>query len=132
MAVTDPVADMLTRIRNACKAKFESVEIPASKLKSEIARILKQEGYINDYELLADNKQGIIRIQLKYDKERLPVIRALKRVSKPGNRKHVNKHNIPRVLNDLGIAILSTSQGVLTSQEARRMGVGGEVLCYVW
>lgn len=132
MVLTDPIADMLTRIRNALQAEKKEVFVPASKLKLEIARILRKEGYINDFQYVEDGKQGLLRIFLKYTPDGEPVISGLKRVSKPGGRVYVSKDKIPRVLNGLGIAILSTSKGVLTDREARRLGVGGEVLCYIW
>ncbi|MBC7326672.1 30S ribosomal protein S8 [bacterium] len=132
MVLTDPIADMLTRIRNALRAEKEVVVVPASKLKVEIARILRKEGYIHDFQFVDDGKQGLLKIYLKYTPEGEPVITGLKRVSKPGGRVYVSKDEIPRVLNGLGIAILSTSKGVLTDREARRLGVGGEVICYVW
>lgn len=132
MSVTDPIADMLTRIRNASSAKFEQVEVPASSLKLEVARILKQEGYIRNYRLISDNPQGTIRVQLKYDEKGQPVITTLRRISKSGRREYVGKDRLPRVLSGLGIAIMSTSRGVMTSQQARRRGIGGEVLCHVW
>ena len=133
MSMTDPIADMLTRIRNANMAGHERVEVSASKVKLEIIRILLEEGFIRNYRLLDDGKQGIIRIYLKYganSKEK--VITDLKRISKPGRRVYVKSDKLPRVFGDLGIAILSTSQGVKTSLECRRTRVGGEVLCYVW
>lgn len=132
MVLTDPIADMLTRIRNALRAEKEEVTIPASKLKLEIARILRKEGYINDFQYIEDGKQGLLKIYLKYTPEGEPVISGLKKVSKPGGRIYVPKDKIPRVLNGLGIAILSTSKGVLTDREARRLGVGGELLCFIW
>jgi len=122
----------LTRIRNALQAEKTDVLVPASKLKIEIARILRKEGYINDFQYIEDGKQGILKLFLKYTPEGEPVISGLKRVSKPGGRVYVPKDRIPRVLNGLGIAILSTSKGVLTDREARRLGVGGELLCYIW
>ena len=133
MSMTDPIADMLTRIRNANMAGHERVEISASKLKSEIARTLFEEGFIRNYRLIEDGKQGIIRIYLKYganNKEK--AITNLKRISKPGRRVYCKSDKLPRVFGDLGIAILSTSRGVKTSIECRRAKVGGEVLCYVW
>lgn len=131
MAMSDPIADMLTRIRNANTARHESVEIPASNIKRQIAQILKQEGFVRDVEYIDDSKQGIIRIFLKYhDKNR--VITGLKRISKPGLRVYVKHQEIPRVLGGLGIAILSTSQGVMTDKQARMSKVGGEVLAFVW
>ncbi len=132
MTLTDPIADMLTRIRNANMVGHESVEVPASKIKKEIAKTLKEEGFIKDFEVIDDNKQGIIKIHLKYGKNNEKVITGLKRISKPGLRVYAKKDEIPKVLGGLGIAILSTSQGILTDKEARRRGIGGEVLCYVW
>jgi small subunit ribosomal protein S8 len=132
MTMTDPIADMLTRIRNANAVGHEKVEIPGSKIKWAIAEILKREGYIRDAEFIPDDKQGVIRIFLKYGRNQERVITGLKRISKPGLRVYVKKENIPRVLGGLGIAILSTSKGILTDKEARKLGVGGEVLCYVW
>jgi len=133
MVMTDPIADMLTRIRNAMNARIDVVEVPASKIKEGILRILKQEGYIRDYERVEDGKQGILRVYLKYD-PRLKkfAIEGLKRISKPGRRVYVSKDEIPRVLSGYGIAIISTSKGLMTDREARREGVGGEVICYVW
>lgn len=130
--LTDPIADMLTRIRNALKAKKPEVVIPASKMKLEIARILRKEGYISDFQFIDDGKQGLIKIFLKYTLDGEPAISGLKRVSKPGGRIYVSKDKLPRVLNGLGIAIVSTPKGVLTDREARRLGVGGEVVCYIW
>ncbi len=130
--MTDPIADMLTRIKNALQAKKEEVDIPSSKLKLRIAEILKEEGYIRDFKLIQDAKQGIIRVFLKYDEYGEPVISGLKRISKPGRRIYVSKDKIPRVMRGLGVAILTTSKGVMTDREARKMGVGGEVICYVW
>jgi small subunit ribosomal protein S8 len=132
MVMTDPIADMLTRIRNANMVRHEKLEIPASKMKKEIAEILKREGFIRDVELVEDNKQGIIRIFLKYGTNRERVITGLKRISKPGLRVYAQSNEIPRVLNGLGIAIVSTSKGVITDKEARQQQVGGEVLAYVW
>lgn len=131
--MTDPIADYLTRIRNAVKAKHKIVEIPASNLKKAITQILHDQGYILSYKFVDDEKQGAIKIALKYDpKTRIPAIRLLKRVSRPGLRKYVGSTEIPRVLNGLGIAILSTSQGVITDKQARNLNVGGEVLCYIY
>jgi len=130
--MTDPIADMLTRIKNALQAKKEEVDIPSSKLKLRIAEILKEEGYIRDFKLIQDAKQGIIRVFLKYDEYGEPVISGLKKISKPGRRIYVSKDKIPRVMRGLGVAILTTSKGVMTDREARKMGVGGEVICYVW
>lgn len=130
--LTDPIADMLTRIRNASKAKQESVEMPSSKQKVEIAKVLKREGYIEDYEVIASNPQDILRVQLKYTADRRGVIHGLRRISKPGLRVYVKKDEVPRVLGGLGIAIISTSKGIMTDREARKAGLGGEVICYVW
>lgn len=132
MSMTDPIADMLTRIRNACKAKHRKVDVPASTLKREIARILKEERFIHAYAYVEDGSQGTLRLYLKYDKDEESVIRGIERISRPGLRQYARKQKIPRVLNGLGIAILSTSHGVMTDRESRRAGVGGEVLCYVW
>ena len=132
MSMTDPVADMLTRIRNANVARHERVEIPASHLKEEVARILQEEGFIRNYRYLEDRKQGILRIYLKYSKDKERVISGIRRISKPGRRIYVGKVELPRVLNGLGIAILSTSRGVMTAAQCKKAGIGGEVLCYVW
>lgn len=132
MVMTDPIADMLTRIRNASSVKHESVEIPRSKLKEDLARILKDEGFIKEYRVVEDNKQGTIRIFLKYDADKGQVIKGIKRISKPGLRVYANKDEVPRVLGGLGVAILSTSQGIVTDRYARNEGIGGEVICYVW
>lgn len=132
MAMSDPIADMLTRIRNANTARHESLEIPASNVKRSIADILKEEGFVRDAEFIEDNKQGIIRIFLKYSPDNERVITGLKRISKPGLRVYTNHEDIPRVLGGLGIAILSTSQGVMTDKRARQSNVGGEVLAYIW
>jgi small subunit ribosomal protein S8 len=130
--VTDPIGDYLTRLRNAIMAGHKVVEIPASNLKKEITKILMDKGYILNYKFIDDNKQGIIKIAIKYDsKTRESAIRELKRVSKPGSRQYRSSGELPRVLNGLGIAILSTSKGVITDKEARQLNVGGEVLCYV-
>lgn len=131
MAMTDPIADMLTRIRNATIVRDKVVEVPASKIKKELAKIFKEEGYIQDYESIDDSKQGTIRIYLKYTgKEN--VISGLKRISKPGLRVYAQKEEIPKVLGGLGIAVLSTSKGIMTDRKARNEGIGGEVICYVW
>ncbi len=132
--ITDPIADLLTRVRNAQKAKHRVVEIPASNIKKEITKILKDKGYILNYKFEDEvNYQGNIKIALKYHPEtKIPAIKSVKRVSKPGLRQYCDSENIPRVLNGLGIAILSTSKGVITDKEARDLGVGGEVLCYVY
>lgn len=132
MVMTDPIADMLTRIRNANHAKHEFVDIPASKIKKEIANILLEEGYIKGFDIIDDGKQGIIRVELKYQQNKERVITGIKRISKPGLRVFVGKEDTPRVLGGLGIAILSTSKGILTDKKARTQGVGGEVICYVW
>lgn len=132
MAITDPIADMLTRIRNGCMAGFEVVDIPSSKMKQEISRILKEEGYIKESKIINDQVQGIIRLYLKYDDTNRPVITNLKRISKPGRRVYVKKDNTPRVLGGLGIAILSTSKGIMTDKNIRKAQLGGEVLCHVW
>lgn len=132
MAMTDPIADFLTRIRNANMVKHESVEVPASKMKRDIAEILKNEGFIRDVEYIDDDKQGIIRIFLKYGKNNERVISGLRRISKPGLRSYVKADAVPKVLNGLGIAILSTSEGVMTDKDARAKKIGGEVIAYVW
>ena len=132
MQITDPVADMLTRIRNANTAKHESVDVPASNLKKAIAKILLDEGYIKSYEVVEDGTQGIIRIQLKYLAGKEKVISGLRRVSKPGLRVYAGADELPRVLKGLGIAIISTSKGVMTDKTARANHVGGEVLAFVW
>lgn len=129
--LTDPIADMLTRIRNATRIKAEKVDVPISRLKLEIAKILKEEGFIKGYKILRDKKQGILRIVLKYvDGE--SVISGLERVSKPGRRVYAGKKEIPRVMGGIGVAIVTTSKGILSDKECRREGVGGEILCYVW
>jgi len=130
--MSDPIADMLTRIRNANMVRHEKLEVPASNLKKEIAEILKREGFIRDVEYVEDSKQGIIRIFLKYGKNEERVITGLKRISKPGLRVYAKSNEVPRVLNGLGIALVSTSNGVLTDKEARAKQVGGEVVAYVW
>ncbi|MGA8943440.1 MAG: 30S ribosomal protein S8 [Thermoactinomyces sp.] len=132
MVMTDPIADMLTRIRNANMVRHESVEFPASRMKREIAEILKREGFIRDAEYIEDNKQGIIRVFLKYGANNEKVITGLKRISKPGLRVYVKANEIPRVLRGLGIALLSTNKGILTDKEARQQKVGGEVIAYIW
>ncbi len=132
MNTTDPIADMLTRIRNANTSKHSTVDIPASKMKTSIAQILLDEGYIKSFEEIKDDKQGIIRVTLKYDENGKRVISGLKRISKPGLRIYVNKEEIPQVLNGLGIALISTSKGIKTDKNARKEGLGGEVLAYVW
>jgi small subunit ribosomal protein S8 len=132
MVMSDPIADLLTRIRNANLVRHETVEIPASKAKKEIVEILKREGFIRDAEYVEDNKQGIIRVFLKYGPNNERVITGLKRISKPGLRVYTKSLEIPRVLGGLGIAIISTSKGVMTDKEARQAKAGGEVICYVW
>ena len=132
MTTTDPIADMLTRIRNANSAKHKTVDIPASNMKLGIAEILFKEGYIKSFEEIKDENQGIIRVTLKYDEKGTRVIDGLKRISKPGLRVYASKENLPKVLNGLGIAIISTSKGLKTDKEARNLGVGGEVLEYIW
>ena len=132
MAMTDPIADFLTRIRNANMVKHESVEVPASKMKRDIAEILKNEGFIRDVEYIDDDKQGIIRVFLKYGKNNERVISGLRRISMPGLRSYVKADAVPKVLNGLGIAILSTSEGVMTDKDARAKKIGGEVIAYVW
>ncbi len=132
MVMTDPVADMLTRIRNSNNAKHDTVDIPASNVKKAITEILLQEGFIKGYDVIDDGKQGIIRVQIKYANNNEKVITGLKRISKPGLRVYAKKDEIPRVLGGLGIAVISTSKGIVTDKIARKEGVGGEVLCYVW
>lgn len=132
MVMTDPIADFLTRIRNANMVMHEKVEIPASKTKQTLAEILKREGFVKDYEYIEDGKQGVIRVYLKYGSNKEKVITGMKRISKPGLRVYCKKDEIPRVLGGLGIAIISTSQGIITDKEARKTGLGGEVICYVW
>lgn len=132
MNTTDPIADMLTRIRNANSAKHKTVDVPASKMKTAIAEILFREGYIKSFEVISNEKQGIIRITLKYDEKGTRVIDGIKRISKPGLRVYAGKEELPKVLNGLGIAIISTSKGLKTDKEAREAGMGGEVLAYVW
>ena len=132
MVMTDPIADYLTRIRNANMVKHESLEIPASNIKKSMTEIIKNEGFIKDYEVVEDNKQNVLRIFLKYGKDQQRVISGLKRISRPGLRSYVDSDNVPKVLNGLGIAILSTSKGVITDKEARAQHVGGEVIAYIW
>ena len=132
MNITDPIADMLTRIRNANAQRHETVDVPASKLKKSIAEILLDEGYIKAYEEIANETQGIIRITLKYDEKGNKVIAGLKRISKPGLRVYAAKDELPKVLGGLGIALISTSKGIMTDKKARTEGVGGEVLAYIW
>ena len=132
MHITDPIADMLTRIRNANSAKHDTVDIPASNMKKAIAQILVDEGYIKNYKLIEDGKQGVIRVTLKYGEGKSQVITGLRRVSKPGLRIYSNVEEMPKVMKGLGVAIVSTSKGIMTDREARKQNVGGEVLCYVW
>lgn len=132
MSMSDPIADFLTRIRNANMAQHESVEVPASKMKKDIAEILKNEGFVRDVEYVDDNKQGIIRVFLKYGNAGQRVISGLKRISKPGLRSYVKADAVPKVLNGLGIAIISTSEGVVTDKVARAKKIGGEVIAYIW
>lgn len=132
MSMTDPIADFLTRIRNANMVYHETVEVPASKIKRDIAEILKREGFVRDVEYIEDDKQGIIRVFLKYGKDKQRVITGLKRISKPGLRSYVKADDVPKVLNGLGIAIISTSNGVITDKQACAQKIGGEVLAYVW
>jgi len=132
MVMTDPIADLLTRIRNANIVYHDKVEIPASKPKRAMVEIFKQEGYIRDYEYIDDGKQGILRLYLKYGPNKNRVITGLKRISKPGLKVYAKKDEIPRVLGGLGIAVISTSKGIMTDRQARKDGLGGEVVCYVW
>ncbi|MBQ1400927.1 MAG: 30S ribosomal protein S8 [Firmicutes bacterium] len=132
MTMTDPIADMLTRIRNANSVGHESVDVPASKIKKSIAGILADEGYINGFDVIDDGKQGTIKINMKYGPDNEKVINGLKKISKPGLKVYAKASEVPRVLGGLGIAIISTSQGVISDKEARKLGVGGEVICYVW
>ena len=132
MTMTDPIADMPTRIRNAITVGHETVEIPASKMKKAIAEILKEEGYITDYEVIDDNKQGIIKVTMKYGANKERVISGIKKISKPGLKVYAKAGEVPKVLGGLGIAIVSTSKGIVSDKEARKLGVGGEVICYVW
>ncbi len=130
--MTDPIADMLTRIRNASKAKHEKVDIPSSKLKVEIAKILKDEGFVKNVKLVKDRRQGLIRVYLKYTEEEAPVLQGLKRISRPGCRVYAGNDAIPKVLDGLGTAILSTPKGIQTGRQAKKDNVGGEVICHVW
>jgi small subunit ribosomal protein S8 len=132
MTMTDPIADMLTRIRNGLKAVRETVDIPCSKVKVDIAKVLKAEGYIRNYKVLKDNKQGTIKVMLKYDDDGLPVLQGLKRVSKPSRRVYCGSDSIPEVLNGFGVNVVSTSKGLVSDKQARKMGLGGEIVCSVW
>jgi small subunit ribosomal protein S8 len=132
MSMTDPIADMLTRIRNAGRARFDKVDIPASRMKINLARILKEEGYIKNYKVIKDNRQGLLRVYLKYAEHRQPMILGLKRISKPGRRVYRNQTELPKVQGGLGVAVISTSKGVITDRQARKLNVGGEVLCEIW
>ena len=132
MSMSDPIADMLTRVRNGIIASFDTVDVPSSKLKINIAKILKSEGFIKNYKVIADKKQGLIRIFLKYDESGEPVIGGLKRVSRSSCRVFAKKDKVPMVLNGFGINVLSTSKGVMTDKQARKQGIGGEILCSVW
>jgi small subunit ribosomal protein S8 len=132
MTLSDPIADMLNRVRNAGKAKFNSLDIPGSKIKTEIAKVLKREGYIRNYKFIKDNKQGILRIYLKYDRNQKSAIYFLKRVSKPSRRVYVKNEDVEPVFNGTGISIISTSRGIMTDKEARAAKVGGEILCNIW
>jgi len=130
--MTDPIADMLTRIRNGIMASYDKVEVPCSKIKINIAKVLKFEGYIRNYKIIKDNRQGIIVIYLKYNEDKSPVIKGLERMSKPSCRVYSRCKKIPRVLNGLGINVISTSKGVMTDREARKMEIGGEIICSIW
>ncbi len=132
MVVTDPIADMLTRIRNANQMRYKEVEVPASKMKMEIARILKEEGFVSDYKVKKSDKENMIVLGLKYGQKKERVITGLKRISKPGLRVYAKAEELPRVLNGLGIAIISTSKGLMTDRDARKESLGGEVLAYIW
>lgn len=131
MSLTDTIADMLTRIRNACMARHEKVDIPASKMKIGIAKLMKEHGYIQNYKLIKDGKQGILRITLRYHDGR-PVILGLERISKPGRRQYRSSKDLPKVRNGFGMAVISTSKGLMTDDQARKLGVGGEVVCAIW
>ena len=132
MSMSDPLADMLTRIRNAGMVRYETVDVPMSNLKVGVAKVLRAEGYISNYEIIEDNKQGTLRIELKYGPHQERVISGLRRVSKPGLRQYVKADDIPKVMSGLGISILSTSKGIITDREARRLRIGGEILCEAW
>ena len=132
MSMSDPLADMLTRIRNATKSHFNSIEMPLSKLKVSVAKVLKSEGYISEYSILESGAQGILKIELKYGANNERVITGIKRVSKPGHRQYKSSDKIPKVMSGLGVAILTTSQGIVTDKEARQKNIGGELLCEIW
>ena len=132
MSMTDPISDLLTRVRNANRAFHEKVDVPASKMKQEVVRLIKDEGFIRNFKVIEDNRQGMIRVFLKYGPNRERVINTVQRISKPGCRVYTSAENIPRVLGGLGVAIISTSRGIMTDRQARRAHVGGEVLCYIW
>lgn len=132
MTMSDPISDMLTRIRNGAKAKFNSVDIPGSKLKTDLAKVLAEEGFIRNYKFIEDNKQGILRIYLKYGEDRQNTIMGLTRISKPSRRVYVKAKDLKVVLNGLGISILSTSKGIMTDKHARKQNLGGEIICNVW
>lgn len=132
MGMTDPIADMLTRIRNGCKAKFSKVDMPCSRIKTDIAQVMKNEGYIKHYKVIKDTKQGILRVYLRYDDSHKPALRGLERVSKPGKRIYVGNKEIKPIMNGMGIAIFSTSKGIFTDKQVREKHVGGEFLCKVW
>ncbi len=132
MSMTDNIGDMLTRIRNGGKARFDKVDIPASRMKISLARIFKDEGFIKNYKVIKDNKQGILRVYLKYDDQNLPLIQRIERVSKPSRRVYAGCEELPKVQGGLGVAVVSTSKGVMTDRQARKLRVGGEVLCQVW
>jgi small subunit ribosomal protein S8 len=132
MSITDPIADMLTVIRNGCKAKLKRVEVPASRLKQDVLKVLLMEKYINNYKYIEDQKQGRLRIYLKYADDEKSVVSGIQKISTPGLRRYADKKHVPRILGGLGIAILTTSQGVMTGKQARHKGIGGELLCRVW
>ena len=132
MSMSDPLADFLTRIRNAGMVRYETVDVPMSNLKVGVAKVLREEGYIKDYQIIEDNKQGILRVELKYGPDKERVISGIRRVSKPGLRQYVKADDIPKVLSGLGISILSTSKGIIADHEARRLHIGGEILCEAW
>ena len=132
MVMTDPIADLLTRIRNANMVRHDLIDVPASNMKKSVLAILRSEGFINDFDYIEDGKQGVLRVRLRYGPNREKVITGVKRISKPGLRVYAKRNEIPRVLGGLGLAILSTSQGIMTDKQARKAGLGGEVICYVW